>query len=247
MFTVGYARVHQADAYTPLAGTATAGTDERRTGPFPVWWHRDHCPNSSRDARMGSIPRSCTEEYEVPAVTVVMDAHASMADVERNNGVQEMTLGKWPKETGTRKEPYRLGKKRCRLLPHQSTSCGPSDVPAPACFGLAQRSWHQSLAIRSPWLNEVMAASRTPFLRIALAGSNEEPSGRASARRAAGYALPCRRRVSGGGAQRLTWSGCSTSLGTDLDHRVHGLGVLPAHQVSGAGNHCDTEVGPGGG
>jgi hypothetical protein len=96
---------------------------------------------------MGSIPRSCTEEYEVPAVTVVMDAHASMADVERNNGVQEMTLGKWPKETGTRKEPYRLGKKRCRLLPHQSTSCGPSDVPAPACFGLAQRSWHQSLAI----------------------------------------------------------------------------------------------------
>jgi Transposase len=55
---------------------------------------------------MGSIPRSFTEEFGVPAVTLVMDDHASMADLARNNGVQEMKLGKWPRKQAPLLDPW---------------------------------------------------------------------------------------------------------------------------------------------
>src|SRR5664280_2255065 len=42
-------------------------------------------------------------------------------------------------------------------------------------------------------------------------------------------------------------SWCSSSLGTPLHDCVHRLGAFPADQEGGAGDHCDTEVGPGSG
>jgi transposase len=47
---------------------------------------------------MGSTRRSFTEEYKEQAVTFVLDGNRSVADVARNIGVHEMTLGKWVKK-----------------------------------------------------------------------------------------------------------------------------------------------------
>jgi hypothetical protein len=120
-FIVGYALVRQADACTPRClSTPTVRTNERRTGPFPGLVDAGiSCPNSSGDTRMGSIRRSFNEEYKAPAVTLVMDDHASMADVARNIGAHEMTLGKWPKDKGA-KGSVRFGNRGARS-PHQSS------------------------------------------------------------------------------------------------------------------------------
>ncbi len=48
---------------------------------------------------MGSTRRSFTEEYKAQAVAFVIDDHRSVAEVARNIGVHEMTLGKWVKKT----------------------------------------------------------------------------------------------------------------------------------------------------
>ena len=47
---------------------------------------------------MGSTRRSFTEEYKEQAVTFVLDGNRSVAEVARNIGVHEMTLGKWVKK-----------------------------------------------------------------------------------------------------------------------------------------------------
>jgi transposase len=47
---------------------------------------------------MGSTRRSFTAEYKSQAVSLVMDGHRSIAEVARNIGVHEMTLGKWVKK-----------------------------------------------------------------------------------------------------------------------------------------------------
>jgi transposase len=46
---------------------------------------------------MGSTRRSFTEEYKREAVKFVLEGHRSIAEVARNIGVHEMTLGKWVK------------------------------------------------------------------------------------------------------------------------------------------------------
>jgi transposase len=47
---------------------------------------------------MGSTRRSFTEEYKDEAVKFVIEGHRSIAEVARNIGVHEMTLGKWVKK-----------------------------------------------------------------------------------------------------------------------------------------------------
>jgi transposase len=47
---------------------------------------------------MGSTRRRFTEEYKDQAVAFVIDGGRSIADVARNIGVHEMTLGKWVKK-----------------------------------------------------------------------------------------------------------------------------------------------------
>ena len=47
---------------------------------------------------MGSTRRSFTEEYKDQAVAFVIEGNRSIADVARNIGVHEMTLGKWVKK-----------------------------------------------------------------------------------------------------------------------------------------------------
>src|SRR3954464_1263122 len=47
---------------------------------------------------MGSTRRRFTEEYKAQAVAFVIDDHRSVAEVARNIGVHEMTLGKWVKK-----------------------------------------------------------------------------------------------------------------------------------------------------
>jgi transposase len=47
---------------------------------------------------MGSTRRSFTEEYKEQAVAFVIEGNRSVADVARNIGVHEMTLGKWVKK-----------------------------------------------------------------------------------------------------------------------------------------------------
>lgn len=48
---------------------------------------------------MGSTRRRYTEEYKDEAVKFVIEGHRSIAEVARNIGVHEMTLGKWVKNT----------------------------------------------------------------------------------------------------------------------------------------------------
>jgi transposase len=47
---------------------------------------------------MGSTRRRFTEEYKAQAVAFVIDDHRPVAEVARNIGVHEMTLGKWVKK-----------------------------------------------------------------------------------------------------------------------------------------------------
>ena len=47
---------------------------------------------------MGSTRRRFTEEYKDQAVAFVIEGGRSVADVARNIGVHEMTLGKWVKK-----------------------------------------------------------------------------------------------------------------------------------------------------
>ncbi len=47
---------------------------------------------------MGSTRRSFTEEYKAQAVGFVIDDHRPVAEVARNIGVHEMTLGRWVKK-----------------------------------------------------------------------------------------------------------------------------------------------------
>jgi len=53
---------------------------------------------------MGSTRRSFTEEYREQAVAFVLDGNRSVADVARNIGVHEMTLGKWVKKVRESRE-----------------------------------------------------------------------------------------------------------------------------------------------
>jgi transposase len=48
---------------------------------------------------MGSTRRAFTDEYKSQAVGFVIEGGRSVADVARNIGVHEMTLGKWVKKT----------------------------------------------------------------------------------------------------------------------------------------------------
>jgi transposase len=59
--------------------------------------HRDWLPDSSGVLEMGSTRRRFTEEYKDQAVAFVIEGNRSVADVARNIGVHEMTLGKWVK------------------------------------------------------------------------------------------------------------------------------------------------------
>jgi len=47
---------------------------------------------------MGSTRRRFTEEYKAQAVAFVIDDHRPVAEVARNIGAHEMTLGKWVKK-----------------------------------------------------------------------------------------------------------------------------------------------------
>ena len=47
---------------------------------------------------MGSTRRRFTDEYKDQAVAFVVEGNRSIADVARNIGVHEMTLGKWVKK-----------------------------------------------------------------------------------------------------------------------------------------------------
>lgn len=47
---------------------------------------------------MGSTRRRFTDEYKQEAVSFVIDGGRSVAEVARNIGVHEMTLGKWVKK-----------------------------------------------------------------------------------------------------------------------------------------------------
>lgn len=47
---------------------------------------------------MGSTRRRFTEEYKAQAVAFGIDDHRPIAEVARNIGVHEMTLGKWVKK-----------------------------------------------------------------------------------------------------------------------------------------------------
>lgn len=53
---------------------------------------------------MGSTRRSFTEEYKAQAVMFVTDEGRSVAEVARNIGCHEMTLGKWVKKARDAKE-----------------------------------------------------------------------------------------------------------------------------------------------
>jgi transposase len=46
---------------------------------------------------MGSTRRTFTEEYKEQAVAFVLDGNRSIAEVARNIGVHQITLGKWVK------------------------------------------------------------------------------------------------------------------------------------------------------
>ena len=57
---------------------------------------------------MGSTRRAFTEEYKEQAVAFVLDDQRPIAEVARNIGVHEMTLGKWVCEHERRKRGGQL-------------------------------------------------------------------------------------------------------------------------------------------
>ncbi|MDQ2877422.1 MAG: transposase [Actinomycetota bacterium] len=58
---------------------------------------------------MGSTRRSFTDEYKQEAVEYVLDGGRTIADVARNIGVHEMTLGKWVKKARDNEAPADSG------------------------------------------------------------------------------------------------------------------------------------------
>lgn len=54
---------------------------------------------------MGSTRRRFTEEYKAQAVAFVIDDHRPVAEVARNIGAHEMTLGKWVKKAREDADP----------------------------------------------------------------------------------------------------------------------------------------------
>ena len=54
---------------------------------------------------MGSTRRSFTEEYKQEAVNFVIGGGRSVAEVARNIGVHEMTLGRWVRKVKDSEEP----------------------------------------------------------------------------------------------------------------------------------------------
>lgn len=67
-------------------------------GPYPVEWTQGLAARFIGRSQMGSTRRSFTDEYKEQAVAFVLDGDRSVADVARNIGVHEMTLGKWVKK-----------------------------------------------------------------------------------------------------------------------------------------------------
>jgi transposase len=68
-------------------------------GPFPLRWTQDEMPpDFSGDTSMGSTRRRFTEEYKAQAVAFVIEDHRPIAEVARDIGVAEMTLGRWVKK-----------------------------------------------------------------------------------------------------------------------------------------------------
>lgn len=53
---------------------------------------------------MGSTRRSFTAEFKAEAVNFVIDGNRSIAEVARNIGVHEMTLGSWVKKEKAARE-----------------------------------------------------------------------------------------------------------------------------------------------
>jgi transposase len=53
---------------------------------------------------MGSTRRSFTEEYKAEAVNFVLDGGRSIAEVARNIGCHEMTVGKWVRKAKDARE-----------------------------------------------------------------------------------------------------------------------------------------------
>lgn len=53
---------------------------------------------------MGSTRRSFTEEYKEEAVNFVIEGGRSVAEVARNIGVHEMTLGRWVRKAKDARE-----------------------------------------------------------------------------------------------------------------------------------------------
>ena len=47
---------------------------------------------------MGSTRRRFTQEYKAQAVSLVIDSNRTNAEVAKNIGVHEMTLGRWVKQ-----------------------------------------------------------------------------------------------------------------------------------------------------
>ncbi|HLR27829.1 MAG TPA: transposase [Ruania sp.] len=56
---------------------------------------------------MGSTRRRFTDEYKASAVAFVLDEGRTTAEVARNIGVHEMTLGKWVKKERDARESER--------------------------------------------------------------------------------------------------------------------------------------------
>ncbi|TDD58875.1 hypothetical protein E1263_17535 [Kribbella antibiotica] len=54
---------------------------------------------------MGSTRRSFTEGYKREAVNFVVEGGRSVAEVARNIGVHEMTLGRWVRKAKDSEEP----------------------------------------------------------------------------------------------------------------------------------------------
>ncbi|WP_131785771.1 transposase [Protofrankia symbiont of Coriaria ruscifolia] len=52
-------------------------------------------PDPSGERTTGATGRRFTEEYKEQAITFVIDGGRPVAEVARNIGVHEMTLGKW--------------------------------------------------------------------------------------------------------------------------------------------------------
>ncbi|PIE28038.1 MAG: hypothetical protein CSA58_01070 [Micrococcales bacterium] len=66
-------------------------------GPFPVGWTRG-LPGLMEGWVVVATRRRFTDEYKRQAVEFVLDSDRPVAEVARNIGCHEMTLGKWVKK-----------------------------------------------------------------------------------------------------------------------------------------------------